>query len=314
MPYKGGMTQPSATYQPHHVSESRIITARGLSHHLHVWGSLARATREAPPIVMVHGYMDVGASFQFVVDALGALGMGDRCVIAPDLRGFGLTETPRSDSFWFQDYLGDLDALLHGLWPDAPFDLVGHSMGGNIVMLYAGVRPERIRRLVNLEGFGLPQSTPSEAPLRLAQWLDELRTEQTMRPYATLAHVAERLRRNNPRLSADKASWLAQHWSREQGGAYQVLGDPAHKRVNPILYRAEEAIACFARIAAPVLWVEGEHTNLELYWGKRYTKRESHERLDVVKNLQRRVLTDAGHMLHHDQPAALAELLLPFLA
>lgn len=308
------MTERSTPYRPHHVSRSKLVTARGLSHHLHVWGDLETATPDAPPIVMVHGYMDVGASFQFVVDALWSLGMQGRCFIAPDLRGYGLTEYPKTDSYWFPDYLGDLDALLDQLWPDGKVDLLGHSMGGNVVMMYAGVRPERIRRLVNLEGFGLPESAPQEAPLRLATWLDELRTEQVLRPYPTLAHVEQRLRRNNPRLTADKAGWLARHWSREQDGAFHLLGDAAHKRVNPILYRKDEALACFARISAPVLWVEGAHSQMELWWGDRYTKSEFHQRLNVVPNVERRVLNDAGHMLHHDQPTALAELLLPFLS
>ena len=110
-----------------------------------------------PLLVMVHGFMDVGASFQFVVDAMAAAGDGARCVVAPDWRGFGRSEAPgATDAYWFADYLGDLDALLDALSPDAPVDLLGHSMGGNVAMAYAGVRPGRVRRLVNLEGFGLP--------------------------------------------------------------------------------------------------------------------------------------------------------------
>jgi pimeloyl-ACP methyl ester carboxylesterase len=108
---------------------------------------------------MVHGWMDVGASYQFVVDALTT----DRWVVAPDWRGFGLTPSGGADSFWFPDYLADLDALLDLLSPDAPVDLVGHSMGGNVAMMYAGIRPERIRTLVNLEGFGLPPPTTAWA-------------------------------------------------------------------------------------------------------------------------------------------------------
>ena len=84
----------------------------------------------------------------------------ERYVVAADWRGFGLSDPTPADCYWFADYLGDLDALIDHLSPDAPIDLVGHSMGGNIVMSYAGVRPQRIRRLVNLEGFGMPQ-TPS---------------------------------------------------------------------------------------------------------------------------------------------------------
>ncbi|MFX9169537.1 alpha/beta hydrolase, partial [Acinetobacter baumannii] len=84
---------------------------------------------------------------------------------------------------WFPDYLGDLEVLLDALLPGQTIDLAGHSMGGNVVMMYAGVRPARIRRLVNFEGFGMPQTTPTQAPRRYAQWLDELKEPQRLRDY-----------------------------------------------------------------------------------------------------------------------------------
>ena len=59
-------------------------------------------------------------------------------MLAPDWRGFGRSAAPGVDSYWFPDYVADLDALLDRISPDAPVDLVGHSMGGNVVMSYAG--------------------------------------------------------------------------------------------------------------------------------------------------------------------------------
>jgi len=260
--------------------------------------------------VMVHGWMDVGASFQFVADNLA----DDRCVIAPDWRGYGLTASPPADSYWFADYLGDLDGLLDALGLATPIDLAGHSMGGNVAMIYAGVRPQRIRRLVNLEGFGLPDSRAEQAPRRYRQWLEELKTDMGLRPYDSLAEVAQRLRKNNPRLKPERAAWLAPHWSTQRDdGRWHVLGDPAHKRVNPVLYRKEEVLACWREIAAPVLWVEGAQTDIAKWWGDRYPRAEFESRLAQVPTLQRHRLEDCGHMLHHDQPEALAAALTAFL-
>lgn len=259
---------------------------------------------------MLHGWMDVGASFQFVVDALAET----REVIAMDWRGFGLSETTGADCYWFPDYLGDLDALLDAISPDAPVDLLGHSMGGNVVMTYAGVRPGRIRRLVNLEGFGMPDAPASAAPERLRKWLDELKDPPTLRPYATRADVAARLRKTNPRLPADKAAWLAGHWARETPEGFRLNADPAHKLPNPALYRKAEALACWERIAVPTLWVEGSDDQLAHFWGTRFPREEFEARLAVVPQLERTVLQDAGHMLHHDQPEALAARLQVFLA
>lgn len=288
----------------------RFVTVRGLRHHVLEWGDRSLARPARPTLVMAHGWMDVGASFQFVVDAMAA----ERHVIAFDWRGFGRTDTPGADSYWFPDYLGDLDALLDALSPDAPVDLLGHSMGGNVVMLYGGVRPQRVRRLVNLEGFGMPETKPHHAPRRYAQWLDELKAPQTLRDYASLDEVAERLLKNNPRLAPARAAWLAAHWAeRSADGRWRILGDPAHKRTNPVLYRKEEVLECWRRIEAPVLWVEGAATDIAKWWGDRYPRADFESRLAVVPRLQRATLADAGHMLHHDQPEALAAVLEAFL-
>ena len=302
------MTQ---TYQTRRRHFDAYLSLRGLRHHVLRWG---QPQAELPPLVLLHGWMDVGASFQFVVDAMHAIGGAEREVIALDWRGFGESAASGSDSYWFPDYLGDLDALLDAVSPSRPVDLVGHSMGGNIVMSYAGVRPQRIRRLVNLEGFGLPDGVPSAAPDRLAQWLDELKNPPTLRPYADLNEVAARLMKNNPRLPADKATWLAGHWARPVDAGYELQADPAHKLANPMLYRKAEVLACWQRISAPTLWVEGSEDQLTRFWRGRYPRDEFESRLAVVPTLERTVLQDAGHMLHHDQPEALAAVLDRFLA
>ena len=281
-----------------------------MRHHLNVWGDASMATASRPPLLMMHGWMDVGASFQFTVDALAH----ERYVIAPDWRGFGLSDSTAGDCYWFPDYLGDLDALIDHLAPGQAVDLCGHSMGGNVAMSYAGVRPARVRRLINLEGFGMPQTTPEQAPKRLAQWLDELQQPQSLRDYASLDEVAARLVKTNPLLAPDKAAWLASHWARnEDDGRWHILGDTAHKRVNPVLSRAEDTIATWKLITAPLLWVEGAGTQFGKWWGERYTHAQFEERLAVVRDVQRLTLQPAGHMLHHDQPEALARAIETFI-
>ena len=300
----------SGPYLVRREARSRFLSVRGLRYHLLEWGNASLVTPERPTLVMLHGWMDVGASFQFVVDELPS----DRHVIALDWRGFGLTDAPVADCYWFPDYMGDLESVLDQLLPNQTIDLLGHSMGGNVVMVYAGVRPERIRRLVNLEGFGMPETRPHQAPKRYAAWLDELKTPQELRTYDSLQAVAQRLQKTNPLLKAQRAEWLAGHWSRRRNdGQYEILGDPAHKRSNPVLYQKAEALECWKRITASVMWVEGDQTDVSKWWGNRYPRSDFEERLGVLANLERHVLSPAGHMLHHDQPEELARLLEGFL-
>jgi pimeloyl-ACP methyl ester carboxylesterase len=312
-------SEPARTYQPQRLAQSQFVPVRGLQYHLHTWGDPSLISPERPALVLGHGYMDVGASFQFMVDALAALEGPQRCILALDWRGFGASRGPEVDHYWFHDYLGDLEAVLShpelGLPAGQAIDLLGHSMGGNVAMVYAGVRPPRVRRLVNLEGFGMPAGQAEQAPTRLAQWLDALATPQHLRGYDSQAGVAARLRQNNPRLHSERAHWLAQHWAElREDGRWHLLIDPAHKRVGALPYRADEVLACWRRISAPVLWVEGDLTDMSQWWGQRYTRAEFEQRLACVPRLQRQQLSPAGHMLHHDQPEALAAILAAFLA
>jgi pimeloyl-ACP methyl ester carboxylesterase len=306
---------PGAAYLPRLHAHSLHLGLRHHQYHLLCWGDPARVTPQAPALVLLHGWMDVAASFQFLVDELDRLGAAPPCILAPDWRGFGASTGPATDGYWFPDYLGDLEGLIDALLPGQQVDLLGHSMGGNVAMIYAGVRPERVRCLINLEGFGMPRSRPEQAPKRYRAWLDELKTSIALRDYPSVDAVAERLRNNNPRLSADKAAWLAPHWAAPSSdGRWHIQGDPAHKRSNPVLYRVDEVLACWREITAPVLWVEGADTDVSKWWGNRYPRDDFEARLAELGRLERQLLTDCAHMLHHDQPAGLAGHIARFLA
>ncbi len=187
------------------ASQSHIHTIRNLRYHVRTWGN-----PRAPKIFLLHGWMDVSASFQFLVDCFEH----EWCVIAPDWRGFGLTEWAR-DGYWFPDYYADLEALLDIYQPDAPARLMGHSMGGVIACTYAGIRPRRVAGLVSLEGFGLARTTADDAPRRYERWLDDGRDPPSFKTYASFDAVAARLKQNNARLSDDQARFLAQHWGKQ---------------------------------------------------------------------------------------------------
>ncbi len=306
-------------YKEMRTSRSEFVPIRGMQYHVRVWGP---ANPDKPPLVLVHGWMDVGASYQFMVDALSEAFTAGREVIAPDWRGFGLTRagdhTQGNDHYVFADYLADLDFLLDHYAGGEQVDLVGHSMGGNVAMLYAGIRPARIRRLVNLEGFGLPASRPSQAPGRYAKWIDELKSlhrgEMALKAYADVDGVAGRLMKTNPRLSLEKAAWLAAHWAAPDAeGQWRILGEASHKVTSAQLYRLDEVLEIYQRITAPTLAVEASDDSLTTWYKGTYTLADYHERLKKLPDARVAVVEDAGHMLHHDQPERLAALIETFL-
>jgi len=150
-----------------------------------------------------------------------------------------------------------------------------------------------------------------QAPKRYARWLEELRDPPGLRPYASFAALEERLVQGNPRLSGEKAHFLARHWGREnEDGTMTLRSDPAHKIINPVLYRYEEVRACWEQVQAPVLWVDAAESDTLKRIG--LTQAQHAERRAAFKNLRYETVPGAGHMLHHDQPEAVARLLEAF--
>lgn len=285
----------------HSTARLSFHDVHGLTYHVREWGAAG-----LPRIFFLHGWMDVSASFEFLVRSLRT----EWHAIAPDWRGFGSSGC--AEGYWFADYLGDLDALLDIYSPNTPVNLVGHSLGGIVACVYAGVRPERVASVVSLEGFGLPRMPSGDLAPRLARWLQELKNPPSFRSYRSFAEVAARLQQNNPRLPDDKAEFLARHWAKQlDSGEIVLAADPKHKRTSPTPYRMEDAIACWRRVSARVLWVSGQQSHIR-EWLKE-TPEEFSERTGAFANFSEASVPHAGHMLHHDQPHDVARIIEGFL-
>lgn len=254
------------------------------------------------PLILVHGWGDTGETFQFLADHMPP----GRTLIAFDARGFGRTQWPQ-EGYWFPDYLADLEAIIDGLSPGEPIDLIGHSMGGNVALMYAGVRPQRIRRLISLEGFGMPRMQANVAPERYREWLDELACGPQFATYDDFAHFEKILGRRNPRTPPDRLAFIARSWGRERAdGRVELRADPRHKRVNPVLYQREQAEACWQQIAAPVTMVAGDQSDFS---GRLAAELSAEHLATVFRDITLRTIVGAGHMMHHERPDDVAELI-----
>ncbi len=272
--------------------------------HLTRWGP--KPSKSVPPVFLLHGWLDSGETFQFMVDALRR----DWPLVALDWRGFGRSDWPQQ-GYWFPDYLGDLDALLDELSAGAPARLVGHSMGGNIACSYAGIRPERVRCVINLEGFGLARTSSAQAPGRMRQWLDQLRTPAVRKDYASFEELAAIIRFRYPRFSAAQAVFVAEAWGKLDGpGRVRLAGDPRHHWVNPILYKREDTEACWRELRAPLLMLVGEESDHMEKLGADGTAAAFRA---IFPHIEIARVAGAGHMLHIEKPELVAPLIESFL-
>ena len=272
------------------------MSVRGINYCVYEWGNPA-----APLLVYLHGWGDTGSTFQFVVDALNA----EWRVVALDWRGFGRSAAQCS-SYWFPDYLADLHVLLAAISPDDPIRLVGHSMGANVGALYAGTMPERVQAFVNIEGFGLEDSNPDDAPARYRAWIEAMNEEQLFSEYADLDALASRIMKRHPLMGTAESTFVANEWATKgSDGVARLRVDPRHKLPNPVLYRRAEAEACWRAITAEVLMILGSESRFVRNFGDAVTRSIPCDRRVVIEG--------GGHMLHFELPGALACAIEEFL-
>jgi pimeloyl-ACP methyl ester carboxylesterase len=289
-------------YEPIKRSSGFFLSVRGLRYFVRTWGE-----EGAPPLLLLHGGQDGSATFQFMIDCFAR----DWRIAAPDWRGHGKTEHA-SQGYIFNDYAADLDGLLEALFPNEPATIVGHSLGGNAGAVYGGVRPERVKRLISLDGFGLPDRKPEEAPKQLGRWLESWRAGvRQHKPYQTLDETAARLIEANPKLDLSKALFLASELSTKRpDGTIVWAFDPRLRAPNSILYRQAEWAACVALCKAPTLFVGS---------GRPFPPSLADEpggveaRAALVPGSIFKRIDGTGHNLHHDEPFKVAQLVEDFL-
>ncbi len=291
-------------YRPVRAPRQQELVVRGLRHRLTWWGPPS-----ATPFVLLHGFMDCGPTWQFLVDCLP----DSWTCVAPDWRGFGATQWP-ADGYWYPDYFADLEALLDLLVPNSPARVIAHSMGANIAAMYAGIRPQRLQWLANLEGIGLPRQEPAAAPDRYAQWLHELKHPPVGTPYQSAAQLAAVLMKRNALLTQERADFIAAAWIRSGDPAPGETGirlsfDPRHRMVNPVLYRRDEAEACWARIEIPMLLLMAGQSALMPRLGEDALPEQVRTHYRDVRIVD---IPDVGHLMHFEAPQTVARHIIEF--
>lgn len=264
---------------------SRYFTSQRLELHYLVWGDEAK-----PPIILVHGTRDHARSWQRTAEALA-----DRyCVYAPDLRGHGDSAWAIGGNYSIIDYALDLHALGEAIGRE-PYTIVGHSLGGGVSLQYAGTFPEKVSRLVTIEGLGrIWERERRPAHERMRAWIESMhRLEgRTLHIYPTIEAATARMREANRHLSPELAHFLTEHGVRRAEGGFTWKFDNYTHAGSPYEFNMEDARDLWNQITCPMLILWGKES-----WGSRPVKMD----LSAFHNYRAVEIDDAGHWLHHDQ-------------
>jgi pimeloyl-ACP methyl ester carboxylesterase len=270
--------------------------------HYNEWGD-----RSAPPLILQHGGRDHARSWDRVVEAL----LPDWWIITPDLRGHGDSEWAHDGGYGMEDFLFD-HAMLFDALNIEKATVVGHSLGGNIVLRHAAARPDRVARMVVIEGLGLSPAAQLKAdaePIdeRLAKWIAARSRALTRkrRIYTSIEEATARLQGVHPHFAPDLARHLAVHGVEAVEGGYCFKADPALAVHRPHDISPAERHEMWRAVQCETLLVYGKDSfaSNPLLDGR--TAYFRHARLELVD--------DAGHWLHHDRPAEFIALLRRFL-
>jgi pimeloyl-ACP methyl ester carboxylesterase len=265
------------------------------------WGSA-----EKPPLLLIHGNRDHARNWDWVAQDLRS----DYHIIAPDLRGHGDSQWAIGGSYSMVDYVLDVAQLLSALQL-FPITIIGHSLGGAIALQYTGVYPDRVRKVVAIEGLGPPPGMIRERPAdqRMAEWITEMQTLARRHPhrYKSLDEAVMRMREANPHLTPEQARHLTVHGSyRDEDGTHLWKFDNYVRAVSPYLFNMQEAREIWQHITCPVLLVRGTES-----WA---SDPEEDGRATAFRNYKAVNIEKAGHWVHHDQLDVFLQAVRDFLA
>ncbi len=269
---------------------SHYFYSQRLKLHYVDWGNQAK-----PLLVLVHGSQDHCRNWDWVALELRRYFH----IVAPDLRGHGDSDWAIGGSYAMIDYVLDLAQLMDVLDNPQTF-VIGHSLGGGVVLQYAGVFPERVEKVISIEGLGPPLSMIKHAPAheRMRTWIGAMRelAARKARHYSTVAQTVERMREANPNLTQEQAFHLTVHGvRRNEDGTYSWKFDNYTRSTSPFRFNLDEAKEIWSRIACPCLLIQGgESKKWSIDW-------EMDRRADAFRDAQKLTIEGAGHWVHHDR-------------
>ena len=277
--------------------ESRYYYSQRLKLHYAVWGDGGR-----PPLVLIHGGRDHSRNWDPV-----AMALHDRYTIyAPDLRGHGDSGWAIGGMYSIPEFTLDVSTLANRI--SGPLTIVGHSLGGAIALQYAGTFPDKVTKLVSIEGWGPPAQEHKLAHQRMREWIGHMHDveQRSPRRYPSIEDATKRMLEANPHLSPQMARHLTEHGAnRNEDGTYTWKFDNYVRMHSPYEFNIEDARDIWNQIRCPVLLVRGDES-----WAR---DPEEDGRASAFHDYRSVLINGAGHWVHHDQLAAFLAVARQFL-
>lgn len=270
---------------------SHSFVSQRLRLHYLDWGNPG-----APPVILLHGGRDHCRNWDWVAAAL----KDDFHLIAPDLRGHGDSAASPSGDYSMSAFVYDLAQLIHGR-SLAPVSILAHSLGGAIALRYAGIYPNKVARLIAIEGLGpSPKMIAERATVgvqeRMRGWIRQERALAGRRPrrYASIAEALARMRAENPRLSEAQARYLTVHGvAQNEDGTYGWKFDNYVRSFSAVDLTHEQVAELWRAITCPTLLVYGAES-----WA---SDPAEDGRLKSFADARVSRYEQAGHWVHHDR-------------
>jgi pimeloyl-ACP methyl ester carboxylesterase len=284
----------------------RFVAANGLRFHVATAGE-----PQAPLVVLLHGFPELWRAWRAQLVALGR----DRFAVAPDQRGYNLSDKPAGVAAYRAQRLVEDVATLAATFTDRKFVLVGHDWGGAVAWNFAIAHPERVEKLVIVN---------APHPVPFARTLAHDPAQQQASAYMNAfrragseAVLAEDGYRRLATTTLDvwgadaeeRAAYL-EAWS--QPGALAAMLDwyrasPMHPPTSDAPGAAKLALAAkdfMVRVPTLVIWGMRDHALLPcLLDGLE----------ECVPDLRIERIEDGSHWVVHEQPERVNALLRAFL-
>ena len=288
-------------YQADFPSQSTFHPIYGLNLHLRRWPAPGR-----PKVLLLHGWMDCSATFQFVADALA----GAWDVYASDWRGHGLSAHQSGGHYDRNQMLADLAAWADLISPDAPLHLFGHSMGGMLAAHYAALLPQRVKSLILAEAFGIADQSEHDPIDSARRFLHAMAHPAAWHDLGDIDTVAVRFAKRHPQMGMDRARFVAAALTHTLSGSLIYRADIRHNIPRAEPYRLADACTVWQHIRSPLLWVAGGMLPHNHYLNSiADTLPQRHAAFGTPPQVH---IPQSGHMLHWEAPVELAEAAAAF--